>query len=147
MILRCEWRWTPPRVLMTCACSALIFFGDAHFANAKSGVETTGDILQFVLPGAAAGLTLANRDWEGALQFGESAGLTLGTTYLLKYTVDEKRPNGGDQSFPSGHTSISFSAAEYLRKRYGLEYGIPAYGLASFVRTAGWKPANTTRTT
>jgi membrane-associated phospholipid phosphatase len=102
-------------------------------ASAKDGIETAGDILQFVLPGAAAGLTLIHRDTCGALEFGASAGVTLGVTYLLKYTVDERRPNGGSESFPSGHTSISFSAAEFMRKRYGWEYGIPAYALASFV--------------
>jgi membrane-associated phospholipid phosphatase len=59
--------------------------------------------------------------------------MTLGVTYGLKYTVDEKRPNGGSHSFPSAHTSISFSAAEFMRKRYGWEYGIPAYAAASFV--------------
>jgi len=34
---------------------------------------------------------------------------------------------------PSGHTSISFSSAEFMRKRYGWEYGVPAYAAASFV--------------
>ncbi len=111
----------------------MVLLGGRWPTEAKSGVETAGDVLQFVLPGAAGALTLANRDWQGALEFGESAALTLGTTYTLKYTVHETRPNGGSQSFPSGHTSISFSAAEYMRKRYGLEWGIPAYGLASFV--------------
>jgi len=72
-------------------------------------------------------------DGNGALEFGESAALTLGVTYGLKYTVNEKRPNGGGQSFPSAHTSISFSSAEFMRKRYGWEYGIPAYAAASFV--------------
>jgi len=101
--------------------------------EAAGSIETAGDILQFVLPGTAAGLTLAYRDWNGALQFGESAGLTLGATYALKYTVSERRPNGGSESFPSAHTSISFSAAEFMRKRYGWEYGVPAYAAASFV--------------
>jgi len=67
------------------------------------------------------------------LQLAESIGVTLGVTYSLKYAVDETRPNGGNQSFPSAHTSISFSAAEFMRKRLWLEYGIPAYALASFV--------------
>src|ERR1043165_6053249 len=116
-----------------CISLPLIFLMGRSCVHAGGGIETTGDILQFVLPGAAAGLTLANWDKDGALEFGESAALTLGTTYVLKYTVDEKRPNGGGQSFPSAHTSISFCAAEYMRKRYGLEYGIPAYALASFV--------------
>ena len=109
------------------------FWLSGEVAEAGDGIQTSGDILQFVLPGAAAGLTLVHRDWDGALQFGESAGVTLRTTYLLKYTVNETRPNGGSQSFPSGHTSISFCSAEYMRKRYGLEWGIPAYGLASWV--------------
>jgi membrane-associated phospholipid phosphatase len=78
-------------------------------------------------------LTLAYRDKEGAVQFGESAAMTLGVTYALKYAVNETRPNGGHQSFPSAHTSISFSAAEFMRKRYGWAYGVPAYALASFV--------------
>jgi membrane-associated phospholipid phosphatase len=102
-------------------------------AQATDAVETAGDILQLALPAAAGGLTIAYQDWQGTLQLGESAATTLGVTYLLKYTVNETRPNGGNYSFPSAHTSISFSAAEFLRKRYGWEYGIPAYAAASFV--------------
>jgi len=113
--------------------AVLLLFSSGLLTQAKSGIEQSGDILQFVLPAAGATLTLANRDMDGVFQFAESAGLTLATTYTLKYTVDETRPNGGSQSFPSAHTSISFCAAEYIRKRYGLEYGIPAYALASWV--------------
>jgi membrane-associated phospholipid phosphatase len=102
-------------------------------ATASSGVEAAGDVLQIVLPATAVGLTVYYKDAKGALQFGESAALTTGVTYGLKYSVDEKRPNGGGHSFPSGHTSMSFSAAEFMRKRYGWEYGIPAYVAASFV--------------
>jgi membrane-associated phospholipid phosphatase len=47
--------------------------------------------------------------------------------------VNAERPNGGGQSFPSGHASVSFSSAEFLRKRYGWGWGLPAYALASFV--------------
>lgn len=102
-------------------------------AWADDSVAQAGDILQYVLPATAAGLILGRRDGKGALEFGESAALTLGVTYGLKYAVNEKRPNGGSQSFPSAHTSISFSSAEFMRKRYGWEYGIPAYAAASFV--------------
>src|SRR5712691_9308591 len=80
-----------------------------------------------------ASLTLAKRDGIGALELTETVGATLGLTYALKYGINERRPNGGNQSFPSGHTSISFSAAEFMRKRYGWEYGVPAYAAASFV--------------
>src|SRR6266702_873352 len=101
--------------------------------RANDRILLAGDIFQYLLPATSAGLTLGYRDGEGALQFGESAALTLGVTYGLKYTIDERRPNGGTQSVPAAHTSISFSAAEFMRKRYGWEYGIPAYAAASFV--------------
>jgi membrane-associated phospholipid phosphatase len=97
-------------------------------------IEAAGTALQYALPATAAGLTLGFRDWPGALQLGASAVTTIAVTEGLKYTVHETRPNGADnQSFPSGHTSISFSAAEFMRKRYGWEFGVPAYALASFV--------------
>jgi membrane-associated phospholipid phosphatase len=102
-------------------------------SRGSDSVQTAGDILQFALPASAFAITLAYQDGRGALEFGESAVVTLGVTYGLKYTVNETRPNGGSQSFPSAHTSISFSAAEFMRKRYGWEYGIPAYAAASFV--------------
>jgi hypothetical protein len=81
-------------------------------AFAGDGIELAGDVLQYVLPATAAGLTLGYRDVKGALQLGESTALTLGVTYGLKYAVDETRPNGGTHSFPSGHTSISGSSGK-----------------------------------
>jgi membrane-associated phospholipid phosphatase len=97
------------------------------------GIQTAGDVLQIALPATAAGLSLSHRDSQGTLQLGESLAVTLGLTFGLKYSVDDERPNGGRHSFPSGHTSVSFSAAEFMRKRYGWEYGVPAYVVASFV--------------
>jgi len=113
-------------------CVFLLAVG-ALDVQAADFIQSAGDVLQIALPLTAAGLTLAYRDGTGALQLGESTALTLGVTYSLKYAVNETRPNGGSQSFPSAHTSISFSAAEFMRKRYGLEYGVPAYALASLV--------------
>jgi membrane-associated phospholipid phosphatase len=102
-------------------------------ALAGDDIQTAGDFLQFVLPATAAGVTLAYKDKQGGWELGESLAVTMGVTYALKYGIDERRPNGGHDSMPSAHTSISFSAAEYLRKRYGWEYGVPAYAAASFV--------------
>jgi membrane-associated phospholipid phosphatase len=101
--------------------------------QAGDNIETAGDVLMIALPVAAAGLTLGFKDGQGAFQLGESAVLSLGVTYGLKFTIDEKRPNGDNQSFPSAHASISFTSAEFMRKRYGWGYGIPAYAAAIFV--------------
>lgn len=56
-------------------------------------------------------------------------------TYGLKYSVDAQRPNGGGQSFPSGHTAMAFMGAEFIRKEYGWWWGVPAYLAAGYV---GW---------
>ena len=101
--------------------------------QAGGSVESAGDALRFILPAYAASLTLVFKDGQGTLQLGESAALTLGVTFGLQYTIDEKRPNGEPHSFPSGHASISFASAEFVRNRYGWKYGLPAYVLASFV--------------
>ena len=121
------------RVLAAFFAIVAVIALDCCRLSAADGIQTTGDVLQFVLPATAGGLTLGYRDGQGALQLGESLAVTLGVTYALKYSIDERRPNGGSQSFPSGHSSISFSAAEFMRKRYGWEYGAPAYAAASFV--------------
>lgn len=119
------------KVLLIVICFSLVVSNSAY---AGDTVQLAGDVLVFVLPAAAGGLILGNKDGGGALQFAESAALTIGTTFLLKYTVKETRPNGNDNlSFPSAHSSVSFSSAEFIRKRYGWEYGIPAYAVASFV--------------
>ncbi len=102
-------------------------------AQANDAIVSAGNALQLALPATAGALTIGYRDWPGMLEFGESVGVTLGVTYVLKVSVNETRPNGGSESFPSGHASISFSSAEFMRKRYGWEYGIPAYAAASFV--------------
>jgi membrane-associated phospholipid phosphatase len=102
---------------------------------ASDDIELAGDVIQILLPATAGGLTLYKNDREGLIQFSESFLTTLGATYTLKLTVDKKRPNGGSQSFPSGHTSAAFSGASFLQRRYGWKYGLPAYLSASFV---GW---------
>jgi len=100
---------------------------------AGDGIEKAGEVVTFLLPATAAGLTVYNKDTEGMLQLGESAALALGISYALKYTIDETRPNGEDHSFPSNHASIAFASAEFMRKRYGWNYGIPAYLASVFV--------------
>jgi membrane-associated phospholipid phosphatase len=51
----------------------------------------------------------------------------------LKPIADRTRPDGGDYSFPSGHTSSVFATAAVLQRRIGWKAGIPAYAMASYV--------------
>lgn len=104
------------------------------FVQARiDGLTNTGDVMAYVLPVAAAGLTAYFRDEEGAWQLGESVAITMAATVGLKYSVSARRPNGDPHSFPSGHAAITFSSAEFMRKRYGWHYGAPAYLLAALV--------------
>ena len=56
-------------------------------------------------------------------------------TTTLKAAVGRTRPNGGDFSFPSGHTSATFASAAVLGEHFGWRVGVPAYAVAGFV---GW---------
>ena len=97
-------------------------------------VETTGDILQVVLPVGALASTYILDDKEGRVQFWQSYLSSISLTYLLKYTIDKPRPNNQrDDSFPSGHTTAAFSGAMFIQKKYGFKYGIPSLLMASFV--------------
>ena len=96
-------------------------------------IELAGNVLVFALPIAATGLTVGLQDGQGTLELGESAALAMGTTFALKYAINKTRPNGQNHSFPSGHATITFTSAEFMRKRYRWEYGLPAYALATFV--------------
>ncbi len=102
-------------------------------AVAGEFIQSAGDVTTFLLPATAGMSSLILRDYTGLKELAESTALSLGSTLVLKYAVDERRPNGEDHSFPSGHAAISFSSAEFIRKRYGWEYGLPAYAVATFV--------------
>jgi membrane-associated phospholipid phosphatase len=96
-------------------------------------IEYAGNVLGYGLPIVAAGLTLVFKDYDGTWEFGESEALAMGTTYALKFAVHKTRPNGKRYSFPSGHATATFASAEFMRKRYGGEYGLPAYAISAFV--------------
>jgi membrane-associated phospholipid phosphatase len=103
--------------------------------HADDGVETAGDILQIALPVWAYGMTFIKDDSRGSIQFTQSFLTAMATTYATKLSVDRERPNGGNMSFPSGHTSAAFSGAAFIQMRYGWLYGSIAYAGATYV---GW---------
>lgn len=101
----------------------------------EKAIQDTGDIIQLGLPIIAGFATLFEDDRQGTWQFAKSFGFNLGITYALKYAINKPRPDGATDghAFPSGHTSVAFQSASFIQRRYGWEYGIPAYVLAGFV--------------
>jgi hypothetical protein len=113
----------------------MIFVGSV---SAKSNLEKSGDIMHFLLPATALGLTLVIEDnedkYQGSWQLIKSGVVSRVAVEGLKFAVDKDRPDGsGDDSFPSGHTADSFASATFIQQRYGWQWGIPAYIGATFV--------------
>jgi len=99
---------------------------------AKSFDEKMGDALQYILPLTAYGTTLYLDDKEGQMQFYKSYAMTMSSVYVLKYTVNEKRPQSdATDSFPSGHTASAFGGASFIHFRYGFHYAVIPYYLAA----------------
>lgn len=92
-----------------------------------------GDTLQYIVPLTAFGLTFYKDDTAGREPFYKSFATSLITTHVLKQTIDAERPNGGNHSFPSGHTSAAFHGAAFIHARYGISTAAPAYVAATFV--------------
>lgn len=106
------------------------------FALSNDDAGTSGDVLQLAMPAAAWGLTFANGDKDGRIEFYKAFAANIGATYALKASIKEERPDhSGDDSFPSSHTTMAFQSAAFLQMRYGWEYGAPAYALAAYT---GW---------
>jgi membrane-associated phospholipid phosphatase len=112
-------------------CSAVIL---SPQVQALDSMTRNGNVLAVGLPAVAAGLTLANGDTEGLVQLIKSEGATLVIVEALKSSTHQTRPNGkDDKSFPSGHSAVAFSAAQFMQMKGGWEYGIPSYLAASYV--------------
>lgn len=62
--------------------------------------------------------------------------LNMVTTRVVKIAVDRTRPSGGGHSFPSGHSSATFTTAAVVHRHFGWKAGVPAYAAAGFVGLA-----------
>ncbi|MGR5464474.1 phosphatase PAP2 family protein [Photobacterium damselae] len=97
------------------------------YATAGSEFEEFGDIASIGVPVTAGIVSLVKGDQEGFWLLAKGALYTAGATHALKFSFNATRPDGGEYSFPSGHTSAAMQGATYLSQRYGAMYGIPAY--------------------
>jgi len=118
-------------ISISTAAAALALASPAHASD--KFWHTVADVGLFGIPAAAAGISIYEHDHNGLIQLAETGALTLGVTEGLKYAVNERRPNGGNHSFPSGHTSIAFAGAGYIHQRYGWQTGLPFEVLAAVV--------------
>ncbi len=99
-------------------------------------------MLENALPAGVAALELWRGDREGLWQFGASFAVTVLATQGLKNTVDARRPDGGVESFPSGHAAKAFAAATYVHRRHGWDSAWPWYAAGAYV---GWTRVNANR--
>lgn len=102
--------------------------------GSRKAVGISTDVIAIGLPVAALSYICAKHDWNGLLRASiETAGVA-GTAFLLKEVTHSERPDhSDDHSFPSMHASVSFLTASFLMRRYGWEFGVPAYALAAYV--------------
>lgn len=102
-----------------------------------------GDAMGRVIPNIAYAaymlgdfiFTKSDLSKERALLMTKATLYSSAVITVLKYTVQEPRPNGGGSkvSFPSGHTTTAFAFASVIGMEHDLPYGIAAYALATFV--------------
>ncbi|TAM12969.1 MAG: phosphatase PAP2 family protein [Nevskiaceae bacterium] len=123
--------WLVVVLFLAMACTLPV---QARDIQTWKDVSTAGVV---VLMGASLGVPAAGEDWQGLLQAGLSDASAEGIALLGKAVVHEERPNhADDKSFPSGHSTVAFAAATTLYRRYGWQYGFPAYGVATLVGAA-----------
>ena len=83
----------------------------------------------------ALGIKGKNSVKDELIIYALSVGITTAVVYPLKKITKEWRPDhSAPNSFPSGHTAISFASAEFLRREYkdiSPWYGIAGYAVAS----------------
>jgi membrane-associated phospholipid phosphatase len=119
-------------IILAIGCAPCIAYADK---------DKQADALMLALPASAYLLTWSSHDEDGAWALTRSLGLSALGTLALNSVIDKQSPNGkSDDAFPSGHSTIAFSAASFIQRRYGWKKGIPAYLVASYT---GWLRVDT----
>ncbi len=101
-----------------------------------------GNVFMQILPNAVYSLAMGlnfylfKKDDDSKRR---AIGMAKATLYsglladIIKPIVNEKRPNGGNSSFPSGHTTTAFAFAAFVASEHSLSFGLPAYAMATYV--------------
>ncbi len=127
------------RLLSIIVC---IVISSSAFAQKEYKGDGPDDYLRLVPLGATVALKAcgvqSRDDWQHLLlNAGVSTLITAATTYTLKNTIHDTRPDGTDRhAFPSGHAAIAFSGAHVLYKEYkdvSPWIGIGGYAVATAV--------------
>jgi hypothetical protein len=82
-----------------------------------------------------AGVAGKNRFIDRTILYAMSEAIRAGAVSVIKHNTHRLRPSGRDRlSFPSGHSSTAFAAAEFMAQEYGELspwYGVYAYTFAA----------------
>lgn len=107
----------------------------AENSENKFAQNASNVLVPFIAVGELSLYSKGKTGRQEALQGAKALAATYLATELLKITIREKRPNRESlNSFPSGHTSLSFAMATVLSD-YQPETTLMGYGVAS---TIGW---------
>lgn len=122
-----------------CSCAVLtaVLLAQPAAAMSRHDWNVASRVGEVGLGLGAIGLPAVQGDMPGVWQAGGSIVAGGLTAEALKQIFPKERPDGsGNDSFPSGHTSISFAAAASMHQRYGWQVGVPATLVATFVGVA-----------
>lgn len=129
----------PYKLILSILISASCFQIHAN----DDALKRTTDVLCIVPDATALGVAIAKHDTEGLKQLGLSTATCLAVNYGLELCIRKDRPDGsGHHAFPSTHTAVAFNGSTFLMKRYGWQWGVPAYVVSSFV---AWGRVHTDR--
>src|SRR5262249_5054372 len=106
-----------------------------RIGGALGGRPWIGDVTMASLVGGSMVLGIlfpgeGRNGWDNFCEEVEGMALNAAVTSSLKLLVGRRRPGGGAESFPSGHTSPPFAAASLIDDNMGGAVGASAYGLA-----------------
>lgn len=112
------------------AAGAIALFIDGD----EETIRDVGDVTAIFPPAVGLTFTFVGHDhWQGTWQWTKLGLVSTATTHLLKETAQKVRPDASDAvSFPSGHTQASFFGAQFIQRRYGPRWGVPAYVMAAY---------------